>query len=162
MSLVKIADTYSPLQKQLHWAVVGLLILQFFVFDGMGKPFNASMKAGAPVYSTTVYVHILIGLAIFTLAAWRLSLRLRLGAPAAPDAEPEMFRLASKVAHVAFYVLLLGLPIGGLGAWFLRVGTLGEMHEIGTNLLLLLAIVHVGGVAVHQFVWKTGLLQRMT
>lgn len=162
MSMVKISAAYTPLQKALHWAVVGLLLLQFFVFDGMGKPFDASLKAGVPVYATTVYFHILIGATIFALAAWRLGLRARFGAPAAPEAEPEMFRLAAKAAHLAFYVLLLGLPIGGLGAWFLQSETLGELHEIGTNLLLLIAIAHVGAVLVHQFVWKTGLIRRMT
>jgi cytochrome b561 len=28
--------------------------------------------------------------------------------------------------------------------------------------LLLLIVAHVGAVAVHQFVWKTGLIRRMT
>ncbi len=162
MMPVKISAAYTPLQKALHWAVVGLLLLQFFVFDAMGRPFNESVKAHVPVYSTTVYFHILIGATIFALAAWRLGLRLQHGAPAAPEAEPEIFRTASKLAHLGFYVLLLGLPIGGMGAWFLQSGTLGELHEIGTNLLLVLAIVHVGAVLVHQFVWKTGLIGRMT
>ncbi len=162
MSMVKISAAYTPLQKALHWVVVGLLLLQYFVFDGMGRPLKDSIDAGTPVYTTTVYVHILIGATIFALAAWRLGLRARFGAPAAPEAEPEMFRVAAKAAHLAFYVLLLGLPIGGMAAWFLQSGTLAEMHEIGTKLLLLLALVHVAAVLVHQFVWKTGLIQRMT
>ena len=162
MGPAKVSDAFTPLQKKLHWAVVGLLLLQFFVFDGMGKPFDHSVKAGVPVYSKTVYGHILIGISIFVLAAWRLALRYSAGVPEAPASEPEIAKLASKAGHLAFYVLLFALPVGGMGAWFLQSRTLGEIHEIGTNLLLFLAIAHVGAVLVHQFWWKTGLFQRMT
>lgn len=162
MARPELSPAFTPLQKRLHWVVAALLALQFFVFDGMGLPFRKTVEAGAPVYSPTVYAHMAIGLAVFALAAWRLLLRARNGAPEAPASEPAIFRLASKAVHAGFYVLLLALPVGGLAAWFLPSRELGELHEVGTNLLLLLAAIHVGAVVVHQFWWKTGLLRRMT
>ncbi|MBF9056795.1 hypothetical protein HKCCA1065_09330 [Rhodobacterales bacterium HKCCA1065] len=35
------------------------------------------------------------------------------------------------------------------------------MHEVLKSLLMLLVLVHVGAVLVHQFVWKTNIMQRM-
>ncbi|MDF2233721.1 cytochrome b/b6 domain-containing protein [Albimonas sp. CAU 1670] len=152
---------YTSGQKILHWAVVVLIAAQWLIFDSMGRPFHASMDAGAPVWSTIPVIHLGIGVAVLALALARLGLRARHGAPEAPDDEPELFRTASKWAHRAMYALLLLMPLSGLVAWFGLVGSVAEAHEIMMNLLLALIAAHVAAVLVHQFVWKTDLLQRM-
>ena len=151
---------YTGLQKHLHWAVVLLLLLQYVLFDGMGRPFHQLMD-GAAAYSTTVIAHIAIGVAVLLLALWRLALRARHGAPAAPAGEPRLFAQVSKVAHGLLYVFLIGLPVIGLVAWFGKLGAAAEAHEIGTTVLMWLALLHVAAVVVHQFWWKTNLLRRM-
>ncbi|WP_158963739.1 cytochrome b [Chachezhania sediminis] len=160
MGLSKKSAAFTPVQKALHWAVVVLLGFQFFVFDGMGRPFHQLMD-GVATYTTTVIAHIAIGLAVLVFALWRLVLRARHGAPAAPEAEPEALRKVSKLAHAAIYLLMLVLPVTGLIAWFGKVGNVAEVHEVLTNALLALVILHVAAVAVHQFWWKTNLLARM-
>ena len=152
---------FTTLQKRLHWTVVGLLLLQFYVFDHLGRPFRRLIETGAGDYNFTVVAHIAIGTTVLVLAAWRLGLRVLHTAPPPPAAEPELAKRASKWAHAALYLLLFALPLLGLGAWFLPSRTLGELHEIGSNLLLILSFAHVGAVAVHQFWWQTGLLRRM-
>ena len=161
MSLIKIADSYTHVQKALHWAVVVMLALQYFVFDAMGRAFHTLMESGEATYTTTTTVHLILGVLVLVLTLWRLVLRATHGAPEAPEAEPELFRKLSKLAHLGIYGLLLLLPLLGLIAWFGAVGAAGAAHEILTNLLMALVIAHVGAVVVHQFYWKTNLLARM-
>jgi len=160
MSLARTAAAFSPMQKILHWVVVVLLGLQFFVFDAMGRPFHQWMD-GTGGYTTVVIVHIVVGVAILALTLWRLTLRVSRGAPAAPAEEPAVFVLLSKIGHGLIYLLLLLLPLSGLVGWFGKVGNAAGIHEVMTNLLLLIVIVHVAAVVVHQFYWKTNLIARM-
>ena len=160
MDFHKTAASFTPTQKALHWAVVGLLALQYFVFDAMGRAFHQQME-GTATYDTTVVAHIVLGVALLALTLWRLALRLGHGTPAAPAAEPALFARLSKIAHAAIYALLLALPMLGLIAWFGKVGAAAGLHETLTNVLLALVVVHVAAVVVHQVWWKTGLIARM-
>ncbi|MCA8879307.1 MAG: cytochrome b/b6 domain-containing protein [Rhodobacteraceae bacterium] len=155
-------ESFTSQQKILHWAVVVLLLLQYVVFDGIGWAFRELMKTGTHVYTNTALAHMTIGILILLLASWRIVLRIRDGVPPPPEAEPNFGRLAGKVTHGLLYVCLFALPVVGLGAWFLKSRTLAELHETGTNVLLLLIGIHIVAVAVHQFWWRTGLLSRMT
>lgn len=105
---------HSPVQKWLHWAVAGLILLQYMAFDGMGRPFSEGVESGAMPYTVTTITHIALGVLVLVLASWRLVIRLRIGAPPPPEGEPEIATVAAKVAHVAPYVLLVALPITGL------------------------------------------------
>lgn len=155
------AKSFTHLQKMLHWAVVVLLILQYLFFDGMGRPFHNLEETGTATYSFTVIAHIVIGVTVLVLALWRIALRLRLGAPPPPAQEPGWAQTAGKITHVLLYVMLVGLPLGGLAAWFTVSESLADLHAAGTNILLALVALHVGAVLVHQFHWKTNLLRRM-
>lgn len=153
---------YSRAQKVLHWTVALLILLQFLFFEEMSRPFDRLMQTGVSDYTATVVGHIAIGASVFALALWRLALRAANEAPVPPAREPNPARAAGRATHVALYVVLVSLPLLGLGAWFLPSETLGEAHQIGTNVLLWLIGLHVLAVALHQFWWKTGLLRRMT
>ncbi len=152
---------YLAMQKRLHWLVVILLALQYFVFDGMGRPFRTAIETGIAPYDLTPVVHIGIGFAVLLLALWRIGLRLSHGAPEAPAAEPPLFAKAAKWAHAAIYALLIGLPIGGAVAWFAGLKQFGEVHEVATNILLAIVILHVAAALVHHFWWRTDVLRRM-
>ncbi|SNR82382.1 cytochrome b [Puniceibacterium sediminis] len=155
-------DTYSRTQKMLHWGVVVLLAIQYLFFDHMGRLFHQTMEGGSPVWTTTSVAHSMIGAAVLALTAWRLILRRSRGTPPPPADEPDLATRAARVTHVALYVLLIGLPVVGLGAWFLGIGFLAEVHEIGSTVLLWVVGLHVGAVLVHQFWWNTAILRRMT
>ncbi|MWB76835.1 hypothetical protein GLS40_02215 [Pseudooceanicola sp. 216_PA32_1] len=152
---------YTPWQKRLHWAVVVLLALQYLVFDGMGRMFHTLMDTGMATYNTVSVMHIAIGVTVLALAAGRLILRVRHGAPAAPAEEPAQFRLVSKLAHWALYLLLVMIPVSGLVAWFVHAAAAAEAHEVMTTILMWLVFLHIAAVAVHQLWWKSGLLHRM-
>jgi cytochrome b561 len=155
-------DGYSRSQKLLHWTIALLVGAQYLAFDGIGRAFNAGLREGSFAYPVGAVGHILAGSLILGLMAWRLALRLRRGAPPAPDEEPRLAKLAAHVVHWAFYGLLVAMPLSGLAAWFLPSREIGGLHDLGQTLLLWLIGLHVAAVAVHQLWWRTGLIARMT
>lgn len=160
MTVSNAPAAYSKLQKRLHWAVAALLALQYLVFDRMGWPFRQLME-GQPAWTTTAVLHLIVGVLVFLAAIWRLTLRRSHGVPEEPEGTPERAKLAAKVGHYGIYALLIILPVSGAVAWFGKLSTPAEVHEILTNVLLALVAIHVLAALVHQFVWKDNLLLRM-
>jgi len=152
---------YSKLQIRLHWAVVVLVALQLIFHDGMSNAFSAGMDAGSLTFSTPVILHFIFGTTITALMLWRLMMRQERGVPAAPEGEPAHFQMLGKVAHLAFYVVLLLFPVTGAVAWGSANQGAANIHEILKFILLALIAAHVVAALVHQFVWKTNLLDRM-
>jgi cytochrome b561 len=56
-----------------------------------------------------------LGIAILALAALRLAVRLRLGAPPLPDDLPRIQSLAAKLSHFMLNALLMAMPLVGWG-----------------------------------------------
>ena len=153
---------YSRLQILLHWAVVVLVALQYLLHDGMSDAYDIAEETGLYAMSLPVIGHIAGGALILLLACWRLILRNERGVPLPPEQEPALFRRLGHAAHLALYALLVLLPVSGALAWGGQMEVAGDAHEVLKTLLLVLIVAHVGAVAVHQLVWKTGLMFRMT
>ncbi|MFV0245638.1 MAG: cytochrome b [Qingshengfaniella sp.] len=154
-------SSYSKAQKILHWAVVILLVLQYMVFDGMGRYFNQILREGVATYNVTTTVHILIGLLVLVAAGTRLFLRKRHGVPPLPDNTDSRVARLAHGAHILIYVLLFLLPLSGMAAWFGGIEAPGAVHGALTKLLMLTVLVHVAGALVHQFYFKDNLIRRM-
>ncbi len=153
---------YSRLQIRLHWITVFFVALQYLLHDGVASAYDRAVETGEYQLSAPVIGHVTVGLIILMLAVWRLLLRNEHGTPPPPEGEPPLFRRLSHWAHLSFYALLILLPVTGALAWGGRSEGASDAHEVLRALLVLLILVHIGAVAVHQFVWKTGLLRRMT
>lgn len=152
---------FSKMQIRLHWITVGLVALQYLLHEGVSGAYDRALDTGDYTLSAPVIGHAAGGMIILLLATWRLLLRRERGVPAPPASEPELFKRVSHLAHIAFYVLLFLLPFSGAMAWGGRTEAAGDVHEVLKSVLLLLIVAHVGAVLVHQFVWKTNLLDRM-
>lgn len=152
---------YAKSQIALHWSIAALVVVQYALHEPMAEAFDRVIDGGAATVSAGVGLHIFGGFLIFALTLIRLQLRLTRGTPPAPEAEPAPLRTLSRLAHWAFYVLLVLLPVSGAVAWFRQSEAAGDAHEVFRALLLGLIVLHLAGVAVHQLVWKTGLMQRM-
>ena len=152
---------YSRVQIILHWVAAALIVLQFVLHEGISDAYDVATQTGVYAFSAPVIGHIAGGALILLLACWRLILRNDRGAPPPPAGEPEMFRKAGHVAHMALYALMIGLPVTGALAWGGQMEAAGEAHEVMKNLFILLVLAHIGAVVVHQRIWKTGLLKRM-
>lgn len=152
---------YSRLQIRLHWTVVGLVTLMFVMHDGIANAFDAGMDSGMLQISPPVIGHFVGGALILFLTMWRFQIRNEQGVPPASDGEPALFARLSKIAHLAFYVILFLLPMTGAVAWGNASAQASFAHEILRAVLFFLIIGHVGAVLIHQIIWKTGVITRM-
>jgi len=153
---------YSALQIGLHWATVGLVALQYILHDGVASAFDRGLETGSMAFTPQALGHMIGGALILALACWRLLLRGDRPPPPPPDGEPAWSAWLAPLVHLIFYALLIALPITGALAWGMASEFMGDMHEALRAALLFLIVAHVGSVILHQVVWKTGLLRRMT
>src|SRR5262245_7759079 len=97
---------FTPLQRLFHWLMAACILAMLFIGVGM-------VSTVMPKYLTLVSIHKPLGIAILVLAIVRLGLRLRYGAPALPADLPEPMKLAARLSHLAFYLLMIGMPLIG-------------------------------------------------
>jgi cytochrome b561 len=71
-----------------------------------------------------------------------------------------ILRLAARVTHGGFYLLLVLLPLTGVAALYLN-SEAGDVHGAIKSVLILLIAVHVVGAAVHAFIYKDDVFRRM-
>lgn len=130
-------------------------------------------------------VHVSVGAAILALTLFRIAWRLGNPAPAYPISMKVYEKVLAKAAAVSFYVLLIAIPMTG---WLAFGGLLAEepamsavrlfgvaplppapfglggakdLHEIGSNLAIIVTVLHVLAALKHQFVDRNGVLGRM-
>ncbi|WP_177213204.1 cytochrome b [Celeribacter neptunius] len=158
---MKISESYSGLQKLLHWAVVLTFAFNYVVSDGMGKALRAFNETGVND-STTAKLHVIVGIATLVLMVIRIIVRLIQGAPEMPPAPHPMMEKAAHLVHFGLYAAMLLTPMAGGAAWFLGIHIAGDAHEVLVNLTILLIVAHVAAALYHQFILKDGLLKRMS
>jgi cytochrome b561 len=95
-------------QRLLHWLMAACILAMLFIGVGM-------VSTVTPKYLALVSIHKLLGIAILALALLRLAVRLAYGAPPLPIDLPEPMRLAARLSHYAFYILMIGMPLIGWG-----------------------------------------------
>ncbi len=151
---------YSRAQVILHWLIAALILFQLLVHDGMEQAWRATQMgsgdAGNPL------PHVVVGSAILILAAVRLVIRLRHGAPTHPAGQPAALGLLANIVHWGIYALLFAIPISGLVAWFGGLEGAALAHGGPLRLALIgLVLLHIAGALVQQFVLRSGVLMRM-
>ncbi|MCX5568343.1 MULTISPECIES: cytochrome b [Kaistia] len=152
---------YSTSQITLHWVIVALVFFQLVFGDAMSHSLRAIGRGEAvdPSVATQATLHIWVGFAILAAVAIRIVLRLTKGAPPLPDGSA-IVALLARLTHAAFYFLLVAMPVTGILAyWF--VPSLGDLHELGKPVFIVLIVLHVVAALWHQFWLRDGLLMRM-
>jgi len=115
---------FTALQRLLHWLMAICILAMLFIGVWM-------VSTIGPKYLTLVSIHKPLGIAILLLALIRLAVRLLSGAPPLPAAMPQPMRLAARLSHAAFYVLMIGMPLIGwamLSAGAYPVVLFGSVH----------------------------------
>ncbi len=169
---------YDVVAMALHW-LIALLIIFMLVFgeDLINRrtpdTFNAS-------------IHASIGAAILLLSVIRLLWRTRKPSPPLPGTMRSWEIALSKITHIIFYVMMIGLPISG---WLAFSDTVAKhpgfagtsffgllpvvqisyavgvpfdvIHSLGSNFMIALVSLHVLAALKHQFVDRDNLLGRM-
>ena len=157
--MAKQAAGYSRTHIILHWVIAALVLFQLFVHTGMEQAWIERM--GQPAEGVNPLPHIIAGSLILILAAWRVIIRIRNGAPPHPANQPAVLSFAANAVHVIFYALLFILPLTGLLGWFGNVEAASIAHVYIQLAFLPLIGLHVLGALVQQFYFRNGTLRRM-
>ncbi|MEO5337007.1 MAG: cytochrome b [Magnetospirillum sp. WYHS-4] len=167
---------YDGMMIGLHWLIaaliVGLWILGHWM-EGLPKGDYRAQVFG---------LHKAIGVVVLALVAARLAWRALRPVPDLPGGLGPVERLAAKAGHALLYVLMVGLPVGGIvmsqsggrpvSVFGLVLPTLVEknealhkametMHSAFGWVLAVLFVAHVAAALRHQYRLKDGLLDRM-
>lgn len=161
---------YSRTMIALHWATVALVVTAYFLSEG-----ERFVRLRPP------QLHFAFGLGVLLLVVPRLIARALGCAPAMHDYG--LLTLAAKAGHGVLYGLLIAVPLTG---WYaasrlgVRIsflgfsvpslaqavngsaGWIGKVHQVGGNLILVLAGLHAAMALWHQFVMRDGTLSRMS
>lgn len=170
---------YDAIAMTLHWLTAVLMIFMFVLGEELIE------AAETPDGALGGSLHVSIGVAVLALTIIRLLWRLGNPPPPYPVTMAGWERSLATVTHGLLYVLLIGVPLTGwlafgsfareeAGAAAIRlfglfpiplapaVGEAGkEVHEIGSNLAMLLTGLHVLAALKHQFISRDGLMRRM-
>jgi cytochrome b561 len=147
---------YSGLQIALHWLIAVLILLAWLSAEGAEEAIEAIEKGGTAGFVP----HVAFGLAVLALVVLRLAIRLKRGAPVPPGEPGSLQVSAANWGHGLIYLLMVGVPLGGVSIWFLGMDN-GDVHGLFANVLLVIALGHALMALYHQFVLKDGLIRRM-
>jgi cytochrome b561 len=172
------AERYSTVAIALHWITAALMIYMLFFGEDL-------IRTRGSLAGTNGSLHATLGITVLLLTLARLAWRFVKPSPPEVVGLKRWESLISKAVYVAFYVLLIGLPLtgwlaltpvaaekgGGETILFfnaiqaVQLPNVGEwvsfVHEVGSKLGIGLLIVHVVAALKHQFYDKMKLLQRM-
>ena len=154
---------YSRPQIWLHWIIAALVIVQLSLSEGMEAAYDAEHGYASltDLEWFLADVHVATGITVFVLTLFRIVLRVHRGVPPPPEPGHPALRQLALAVHLAFYVVLLLLPVTGALAWFGSIEVMAEIHEGVKSLLLALLALHVTGTVYHLLVRRTNLLRRM-
>lgn len=142
---------YHSDQIAAHWTIVFLVLFQFATGGAMEAAMDLGYAADAIPKAGVVFVHGIIGTSILLVMLWRVTLRLRYGAPPPPESVSRPIQIVSRATHMAFYAVLIAMPLAGLAAVLTLSETIGALHGLTALLLVALALAHVAGALMHVF-----------
>lgn len=151
---------YHSDQITAHWTVVFLVLFQLATGGAMEAAMDLGYAAGELPKAGVIFVHGILGSSILAVMLWRVTLRLRYGAPPPPDSVSRPIQVISRLNHYAFYGVLITMPLLGLAAVLTLSPTIGALHAIFALLLILLALAHVAGAVMH-IVKRDGTIKRV-
>jgi cytochrome b561 len=167
---------YAPVAIFLHWTVAGLILI------GWTLPHLRGLlpHERAPI----IDLHRSVGMTIFALVLVRLVWRFFNPPPALPGGTTMIVRWLAHAGHTALYLLMLSVPLCGMlltwasghsiPVWGLFTvpapiapseglhRTFQDLHGLLANTLIWLAVGHAAAALVHHYVFKDGLLDRMS
>lgn len=170
-------DRYSTVSLILHWGIAALILTNILLV-GHAEDVSRSERA------YWMMLHKSVGISILLLTLLRIGWRVANPAIPMPDGAPGWQKLAARSVHVAFYVLLIAIPVAGWASGSARgrelvlfdvlpwpnlpvpqdrdlAKDLIEFHELMVKALYVLLALHVAAALKHQFVDKDGVLARM-
>jgi cytochrome b561 len=169
------AQRYNRIARALHWIIAVLVI---------GNIAGGLLHDALEDVINLMPLHKASGMTVLALSVVRIAWRFTWRAPAHPVGMGASEVLAAKAAHLAFYALMLAMPVTGwimssAGkyplSWFglfdlpklpvtredALYGIAHEGHELLGWLFAALAVLHVAAALRHHFILRDRVLQRM-
>lgn len=156
----------------LHWLTAVLVVVAYLLSEG-----GPRIRVDPPTW------HFATGFLVLLLVVPRLLVRATTKPLPPEPGTPPRAALAAKAMVGLLYLLMVCVPLGGwyamsrvglrfsVAGWQLpsiaqavqgRPGTLAELHQVGGNVLLVLAGLHALAGLWHHFRLKDGTLRRMS
>jgi cytochrome b561 len=178
MQIRNTKSSWGAVTQVLHWLVVLAVLCQLTLGFVLG-----SLSSEAPLWAQLFPLHTTLGLSILSLMVLRLLWRVANPVPELPDTLAPWQKMLARANHWLFYVLLIGLPIGGyllvsahgspipfFGAQLPAAipeseslqSRIGTLHATGAFVLIALMLLHVAAALRHAWLLKDGVLRRMT
>jgi cytochrome b561 len=168
---------YGAVAQSFHWIIAALVVTQFVL---------ANLEDDLPIGAHKLALlarHKSVGMTILMLAILRLLWRLWNPPPALPSGMKPIERILARASHYTFYALLFAMPITGwmmssaknysvswfgLFTWPDLIGKneatfdlLHSTHEILSDVLFAVAVLHILAALKHHFWNKDNVLLRM-
>jgi cytochrome b561 len=168
---------YSAVAQGFHWIIAALIVTQFtLAWMGDDLPLGAHKLA-------LLARHKSFGMTVLMLAVLRLLWRIFNPPPELPSGMSRIEAVLAKATHMAFYVLLFAMPLTGWlmssaknysvswFGWFTWPNLIGKdehafellrsTHDILSDVLFAIAILHILAALKHHFWNKDDVLVRM-
>jgi cytochrome b561 len=168
-------NRYSTVSLLFHWGIAAAVLAQVLLITAHEANEGTRMFISA---------HKALGLTILVITLARIGWRFANPALPLPPGTPGWQRIVARATHVVFYLLLIGLPLGGWAAssaggrdidyfglfnWPLlplpqdreMAGRFMDAHEAGVKVLYVLLALHVLGALKHHFIDRDNVLHRM-
>lgn len=192
MSQASVVDSYptrsrySSIAIALHWIIAVAILLNIVLALWFSSLFATGEPAEQALGGTIVGIHKSIGLTVLFLSVFRLGWRIVHGFPPLPAHLATWERLLARANHIAFYVLMIAIPLIG---WLMVSAspsnrplvffglfnvpqlpiadseavsdTLSEAHELLAWITLALVVLHVAGALKHHLLDRDDVLARM-
>lgn len=177
MTFKKMADRYHMSSVALHWLML-ILFIGVYASINLRELFD---KGTAP-REALKSLHFSLGLLMFALVWLRLAMRIKHPAPGITPVPPAWQEAAAKLAHLALYALMIGMPLLGwlllsaagkpipffglelpalIGPDKALAGQLKEVHEFVGELGYFLIGAHAGAALFHHYIKRDNTLLRM-
>ena len=176
-SLGNTANSWGSVAKSFHW-LLALLILCQLVLGKVAADFRLS-----PLKLDLFVWHKSIGITILLLVILRFAWRLGNPPPYAPAGIPAWETKLAHIGHSLLYVLMFAVPVTGWwisdtsripfkAYWLVPVPDLmtadkgmselaSNVHDVLTNMLLLVVLIHIAAALRHHFFVRNEVLIRM-
>lgn len=155
-------ERYSRPMLGLHWLIVALLVAQYFTSEGPSHAHRAIARGLQPedfdIFLANI--HVWTGVSVLVLTVIRFAVRYFGGVPAPAPGLTAWEAKLSKIGHHALYGLLILVPASGMAAAWISDAA-GDPHEVLTNLLWLVAGLHIAAALWHYGVRRDGVMTRM-
>tara|TARA_R110002072_G_scaffold140661_2_gene285035 strand:+ start:213 stop:794 length:582 start_codon:yes stop_codon:yes gene_type:complete len=182
---------YTAVAITLHW-IIAIMLVMLIVVGWQAGDLLEALQTGQETDATLedvrfVYnMHKTFGMLVLVLSLARLIWRLTHKTPPMPETMKGWEQFAARFTHIAFYVLMIGMPLlgwitassSGLPSYLLDNSALrlpdlpvpqtdavhdffGWLHGRGGWAILVLLALHAGAALKHHFFDKDDVLSRM-